>query len=82
MGILNKDSEVEHTGDLYTREANGHYFLENYLIPLRDGKFGTESKFYNLVNTASIQNFLTQKTESLQIDTELKYENKFKKKPA
>tara|TARA_Y100001960_G_scaffold328546_1_gene417578 strand:- start:2190 stop:3116 length:927 start_codon:yes stop_codon:yes gene_type:complete len=82
MGILNKDSEVEHTGDLYTRKANGHYFLENYLMPLREGKFGTDSKFYNLVNTASIQNFLTQKTESLPIDTELKYENKSKKKPA
>lgn len=79
MGILNKESDVEHTGTLYTREASGHYFLENYLIPLRQGKFGTESKFYDLINSASIQNLLTQKTEGKSINTTLKKTNK---KPA
>ena len=78
LGILNKDNKVEHTGTLYTREASGHSFIENYLIPLREGKFGTDSKFYNLINTESVQNFLSQKTEGVSINTRLKS----KKKPA
>jgi hypothetical protein len=58
LGILIKD--IEHSGEIYTRDGSGHFFINSYLKPLKNGDFGKESNFYKEVNKADVK-LATQK---------------------
>lgn len=34
---------------VYSRESEGHFLVNDYLVPLRKGEFGTENKLYGKI---------------------------------
>lgn len=47
LGLQN--TEHKFTGELYTREANGHFFVADYLIPIMDGQTYQNNGFELLI---------------------------------
>ena len=71
LGILKEG--VEHTGKIYRREASGHFFVDDYLMPVQAGEFGGESQFFKILHaeaqqTLNIKGMLQQKQEETEIE--------------
>lgn len=45
IGVL---SEGKTLGKIFTRDEKGHLLVGDYLKPIKDGEFGTKSRFYHL----------------------------------
>ena len=58
LGLLRKGKV--HSGDIYERDATGHFFVRDYLHPFKKGEFGGNSNFYKLLGKKELEQDLTE----------------------
>jgi hypothetical protein len=78
LGLLIEDKT--HSGTIYKRDAAGHFFLDDYLEPFKNGEFGTNSNFYKSIGKKELEQDLTKfmsKYEEInkQINKKINYKN-------
>ena len=57
LGLLRKNKI--HSGDLFKRDATGHFFVRDYIHPFQKGEFGGNSNFYKLIEKQELEQSLT-----------------------